>query len=134
MSVFLCMKYELYFKGSNWFLDNCTTPNNIQGQCVRLNLCKPLRELARETPLSALTRDFLRKSQCNIFENYPWVCCESEKTSISTRKSKSPTRKSLLVVDDPTQLLNPKVCGTVAHNLEDRIFGGTETSIGEFPW
>lgn len=72
-------------------------------------------------------RDYLRQTQCKI-TTVPWVCCPlSQEVSLNSRIGTS----------QRTELPTSKggVCGRqYASNLSNRIVGGEETQIGEFPW
>lgn len=117
--------------------ENCTTPDKESGECIRLNLCKPLRELIRKKPLNYNDRMFLRKSQCDYADGYPWVCCTKVQTTTRKPNSSRTTKRSFTsVTTDSSILLNPgqSVCGQPFRNIDNRIFGGSQTQIGEFPW
>lgn len=68
--------------------------------------------LLTEAPLSTEHRDFLRKSQCGRNGSNPLVCCPNTFT-----------------VDD--LISDGEECGVQA---ADKIVGGVETSITDFPW
>lgn len=59
-------------------------------------------------------KEYLTRSQCGYRDEQPLVCC--------TKLSEKPLNKLLPY---------PGECG---QDLEDRIYGGTETKINEFPW
>lgn len=68
---------------------------------------------------------FLRQSQCGFNGFSPLVCCPE-----TTLLRPAAVRSEKLVL--PKSVLpKPPTCG---NDLEDRIFGGTKTSIFEFPW
>lgn len=114
----------------------CVTPNDKPGECVRLNTCKSLRERIRKVPLTDYDRSFLKQSQCDYVNNYPWVCCP-DKVQVTTPK---PTRSSKVNHNrnqaSASSLPDPgnSICGRVPGQLPRRIIGGEETFIGEFPW
>ena len=101
-----------------FFLDYCETPDKESGKCIRLNDCQVLRELLQIEPLNDQDRDFLKNSQCKgrkadgYPKGFPWVCCAS----------------------NILPLPGSSLCGTTFLTLDNRIFGGTSTSLGEFPW
>ena len=79
---------------------------------------------------------YLRKSQCDYVDEYPWVCCL--KVQMTTRRPRtSKTTKRLITSDShPSTLFSPgdSLCGQPFRNLDNRIYGGSKTYIGEFPW
>lgn len=94
--------------------NRCNTPDNKAGSCKSLTACHELREklTARE-----ITRSFLRDSQCRNGANL--FCCPNLEISVGwleNLKSKVP---------------EPPHCG---QGLQDRIIGGSETEINEYPW
>lgn len=118
--------------------DNCTTPDRQPGECVRLSLCKPLRDLIRKKPLPYIDRLFLRQSQCDFSEGSPWVCCHFPEVQNTTQKPSSTNRINFEsnASSDPKILPTPGegVCGKPFLNVNNRIYGGMETNLGEFPW
>lgn len=89
--------------------DSCETPDKWNGTCIALRECRPLYRLLRKN-LPANLRTFLRNSQCGGGDSTNIrVCCPNTFT-----------------IND----LPPK-CGLEA---ADKIVGGEETSLGEFPW
>lgn len=102
------------------FCSACKTPDDADGQCTRLDSCKKLRNKFYQKNLSDKDREFLSKSQCDFIDDYPWVCCAIDRNEV------------------PTMTTLPKpgdgVCGAQLKNLNNRIFGGTGTLLGEFPW
>lgn len=67
--------------------------------------------LSGGTNLSTEQRTFLRKSQCGREGNNPLVCCPN----------------TFKIEDLPPN----KFCGV---QVSDKIVGGSETAINEFPW
>lgn len=102
--------------------ESCLTPNKDQGECKPIKSCKPILTIIRKKPISDSERMFLRRSQCGNIERLPWVCCPNEKVSTQMPRTSSSLQ------------LNPSVCGRVNQQIPNRIFGGSETRIGEFPW
>lgn len=95
-------------------LEPCTTPDYKPGECVKLDSCSSLRQIITNPNLSEDDRIFLRTSQCDYIDDYPWVCCEIDKVPVLKAEN--------------------SICGKQYKNLESRITGGEETVIGEFPW
>ncbi|XP_055630686.1 serine protease easter-like [Toxorhynchites rutilus septentrionalis] len=95
----------------------CTSFDGKAGSCMLLRSCNSLYTLIRKTPLLPEDRSVLSRSQCgwSTAENHPLVCC--------TDSSDRPSNRSLL----PAQ----GVCGI---QTADRIVGGVDARIDEFPW
>jgi len=98
----------------------CSAPNGANGRCIALRECDSLFQLLQKRPLLTADRQFLANSQCGYQNNSPYVCCAGD--------SIAPTRGSSFSEND---LPRPGRCGIQA---ADRIIGGTETKINEFPW
>lgn len=97
----------------------CTAPDGKAGNCILLRLCDTLFTLIKKKPLLQEERNFLSQSQCGWSreENHPLVCC-SDSLDAPVRVGES--------------LLPPVgVCGI---QTSDRIVGGVNTKIDEFPW
>ncbi|XP_031619833.1 serine protease easter-like [Contarinia nasturtii] len=92
----------------------CITPDGFQGYCIDLRECEPLFKLLKNPNLSIQQITYLRNAQCGYQNLFPWVCCANQQQQPST-----------------IQLPRPGVCGS---QLQDRIIGGEETRITEFPW
>lgn len=87
--------------------------------------------MATAKPVSSETRSFLKKSQCGFLNRVPYVCCS---------KNVQPIRLSIPAPQKPmpnwykklkAKLPQSPQCG---RDVQDRIFGGKETDIDEFPW
>lgn len=79
-------------------------------------------------------REFIKNSHCGTNGKKVYVCC-SDKTpeNIETTTQVSTTEMTNLGwLEDLKKLLpDPTFCGP---DLHDKIFGGRDTSIGEFSW
>lgn len=79
-------------------------------------------------------REFIKNSHCGNDGKKVYVCC-SDKTpeKIETTTQVATTEMTTLGwLEDLKKLLpGPTFCGP---DLNDRIFGGSDTSIGEFSW
>jgi hypothetical protein len=82
-------------------------------------------------------RKYLISSQCGFDGKHPKICCTKDNP---TKRSNRISQKKPVVapIDVPRWLPKlktlvplPPVCGTV---IEQKIFGGKETGIEEFPW
>lgn len=90
--------------------DPCKTPDNFNGTCIAVKQCRPISRVLK-TDLSTEQRNFLRNSQCGREGDDILVCCPN----------------SFTIEDLPST----KYCGT---QVADKIVGGGETSINEYPW
>lgn len=88
----------------------CKTPDNLNGDCIALQQCRPLYKLVRIN-ITTEQRTLLRSSQCGRNGDTILVCCPNTFT-----------------VND---LPSTQYCGKQVGN---KLAGGPETSIYEFPW
>lgn len=97
----------------------CTAPDGKAGNCILLRSCDTLFTLIKKKPLLPEDRSFLSRSQCGWSReaNHPLVCC--------TDPLNTPIRVGA------TLLPAVGVCGI---QTSDRIVGGVNTKIDEFPW
>lgn len=105
--------------------NDCQQPNNTQGRCVYLTKCQDLFKLLLRGNLTETEKQYLRDSQCgNTNNGQPLVCCNPTAIQreivpqIGMRKSE-------------TLFPYPGSCGIQS---TARIIGGSQTTIGEFPW
>lgn len=99
--------------------DVCVSPDQKTGRCILLRSCGSLFTLIKKKPLLQEDRTFLSQSQCGWSkqENHPLVCCSDPlETPIRVGGSLLPA---------------VGVCGI---QTSDRIVGGVNTKIDEFPW
>lgn len=117
----------------------CVNPQNYRGQCVPIQLCDYLVNIVR-TNQSPEARNFLSKSQCGYNGYTTFVCCPQitqlqPQPNQNSQATRAPVvmQKLIMRPQTVTQSLLPKPpsCGV---DVEDRIFGGTQTTIFEFPW
>uniref|UniRef100_A0A182YGK7 Uncharacterized protein n=1 Tax=Anopheles stephensi TaxID=30069 RepID=A0A182YGK7_ANOST len=108
----------------DWILTNvmqqCTLPDNRPGQCILLRNCNSLLTLIKKKPLLDEDRTYLQRTQCgwSTAERHPLVCCADSDLV-------APVRVGAGLLPTPGQ------CGI---QTSDRIFGGVNTRIDEFPW
>lgn len=83
--------------------------------------------------------DYLRNSQCGFENKIPKVCCTSDDPRERTRTTERP--RVVAPVQNAPYLEKlkrifpaPPKCGYQPLDLQDKIFGGSETKIDEFPW
>lgn len=94
----------------------CTTPANAAGLCQYLRQCTSVFNLLlKGNQLTQDQRIYLSRSQCGYRDNQPLVCCPD----------------SLIPRGNSDVLPQPGECGIDPAN---RIIGGTETDVDEFPW
>lgn len=136
----------------------CIDPNSHSGSCLPVDSCKAVKDKTA-IPILPETAQFLRGSQCNFKNGVAWVCCRpsytnvrisgSEEVDQSQRTGKKMTNATPKVAIDSTvaaesalvDLIQQKVnanlifkapsCGQMS---DDRIVGGEETALDEFPW
>lgn len=102
----------------------CTTPDSQNGVCKNLYDCPTLLQLfSRPKPLPENVKQFLRQSACQGSATVN-VCCGENNPTISSPTTPTPTYN----VDD----LLPANCGSTGD--QDRIVGGNETAIDQYPW
>lgn len=122
----------------------CRTPNRRDGQCIPRTQCRSFNAyFAPDRILNSFEVQFLQQSVCS--ETPPKICCPDKgvrptdppsplkpvvepilTTSTTTTTQKPFTAEGLL--PDPYKY----ECGLDI--LSDRIIGGEDTSIEEFPW
>lgn len=98
---------------------SCSAPDGKAGRCILLRSCNSLFTLIKKKPLEQEDRAFLSRSQCgwSRADNHPLVCCSDP-------------------LDTPIRVgasLLPAV-GVCGIQTSDRIVGGVNTKIDEFPW
>lgn len=124
----------------------CQTPDDKSGACIPVTHCPPLVALLRNKPVSNENVAFLRNSQCGFQANIPLVCCPKTVDRVPNRPHpprpqpqprptppapRPPTRPTDGVSHRNMHLLPTGDCGI---QTSERIFGGNETDLGEFPW
>lgn len=92
-------------------------------------------------PISPENRQFLKESQCGYSNRIPYVCCanDDEKEEVTpVVTTMAPIEEVETAAPEPDwlkdlkeKLPQPPLCGKDA---QDRIFGGSETELAEFPW
>lgn len=118
----------------------CTDPFLLPGKCVQFKTCKKLYDIFNTTePLLAKDRHILRVSQCGFYKKTPYVCCSpefSKNSEVPSTQTPMPTYNESIQI--PTwlgflrkSLPRPPYCGK---DSRDKIFGGKETELDEFPW
>ncbi|XP_070502813.1 CLIP domain-containing serine protease HP8-like [Chironomus tepperi] len=111
------------------FGEFCRSPNNEQGSCIPLVDCESLKKLLPLARQSEYYRTYLIKSQCKV-SRVPWVCCPSPKNDEFKARNNFFHQIRL-------PLASEGVCGRAYApdgSLPNRVVGGEETYVGEFPW
>lgn len=104
----------------------CTTSDNKIGLCRTRENCPKINAVFNSRPWNREQKSLLRASRCNQRSgNEDLFCCdeEVEASTISTTPEYIEKLKE--------KLPQPPNCG---QDSQDRIFGGSETKIEEFPW
>lgn len=116
----------------------CIDPAEKNGTCIDLKSCHHLSAMFNKKPISPENRSFLRRSQCGFRFSSPYVCCaEIVETATADQTLKPEPSNEASEENKLFKLLKnkfpqPPECGQGPAN--DRIFGGQETEIDEFPW
>ncbi|KAL9703849.1 hypothetical protein quinque_007367 [Culex quinquefasciatus] len=93
----------------------CTNPHGQPGRCVFLRECQPLLDIYRRDNVSYDESEFFYGSRCSgQFEGKPLLCCFPAPANSSASLPRAPSD-----------------CGLAP---PERIVGGHETTLGEFPW
>ncbi|XP_077295213.1 phenoloxidase-activating enzyme-like [Arctopsyche grandis] len=100
-------------------IEECTTPNFIQGKCVSNDECPSYVQIMRgQKPLKTKIQEYLNNSNCFGVSN-PSTCCVYPKVEVTPP---SP----------PVAVLPPRSkCGIMDG---DQIVGGIEASMYDYPW
>ncbi|KAK3909564.1 Serine protease easter [Frankliniella fusca] len=125
----------------------CQTPDDKPGSCIPVTHCPPLVALLQNKPVSRENVAFLRNSQCGFQMNIPLVCCPKTVDRVPNRPHPPRPQPQPRPTPAPRPQPGRPTGGDVVHrNLHllptadcgvqtsERIFGGNETEIGEFPW
>lgn len=91
--------------------------------CIPFGECDELKRIAAKGTLTPQELNLIRSKQCNYVNRSAYVCCAAQNQNGQTNTSPTGNRGNFLPL--------PPVCGPA---FADRIVGGTETDIDEFPW
>ncbi|XP_049780411.1 CLIP domain-containing serine protease HP8-like [Schistocerca gregaria] len=116
--------------------DDCLFVDGRDGTCKPLPRCTELFQLLQASP-SRQTIELLSRSNCGYQGKVPVVCCPQQKIQPSGFSSTDALPAP--ISEQPNDVsLHPRVgllpfseCG---HAENDRIIGGNETGLFEFPW
>ncbi|KAM7364429.1 serine protease 7-like [Cochliomyia hominivorax] len=127
--------------------ERCYNPNGRLGLCVSIYNCRSLLNVFVTHQPAGFA--FARKSECraNGQGRRPFVCCTSD-TGFTTRSDfngqpiifpqdqdyddNSQRRENGNIQNSNELFPKPPVCGPVT--IGNKIYGGEETELGEFPW
>lgn len=101
---------------------NCSTPDGEHGTCIFLKECNEIYNLYQRYPFTDEEKSFLKHSQCGWSNGEVLICCTEEQQNEGSFQAG---------VDNDPLLPVPGVCGSCDM---DRIYGGVETKINEYPW
>ncbi|XP_053669190.1 CLIP domain-containing serine protease B4-like [Anopheles marshallii] len=91
----------------------CKNPIGESGKCIYFQDCQPLVNLYNDPFQTPEDTEFLTQSRCGVHRRKILVCCAV--SNLGQRSS----------------LPEPPNCGI---QMSDRVFGGHDTKINEFPW
>lgn len=103
----------------------CITPNQERALCIHLEQCTYLFNLVKKKPLLNDDKTFLQRSQCGSNNGKVLICCPERQ--IGAGLPEAPTTQTRVGVNLP----QPGTCGNVISN---KIYGGNQTKIDEYPW
>lgn len=109
----------------------CNTPDGDTGECIFLQSCQHLLELITKKPLLPNDVTYLRQSQCGARDGTVLVCCGPAPRVTPIPRGPSTPRVPSGPTSPGNVIPEPGVCGA---GPADRIYGGNETEIDEFPW
>lgn len=112
----------------------CRDGRQNGGKCILFKNCHYLNSLFNNKPVSPDDREFIKNSHCGNYHNKVYVCCSDkipEKIETTTQVSTTEITNLGWLEDLKKLLPDPTYCGPDAN---DRIFGGSDTTIGEFSW
>ncbi|CAK1589515.1 unnamed protein product [Parnassius mnemosyne] len=118
----------------------CLTPDGHEGKCISLNYCSHLNSIMTQLPMSNAAKMFLRNSRCNGPAKIS-VCCGPPPTATATTTTTGATTTTGTTVTRPGECTpsaappDPRTgcCGLDGGN-NNRIVGGNETAIDQYPW
>lgn len=130
----ICVFFKDLLVHFNFFSTaSCSRPGDLPGQCISLYNCPNTLALLQGQS-STIVASYLRSLQCvSDVGRFPHVCCaipSSAKPPTSTIPE-TPTR-----INSGTGNVLPTTCPAMASEqiLGDRIIGGTDAQLSEYPW
>lgn len=96
--------------------------------CININRCRSLIDRIRGQSLTKELHDYLLSIQCGFDGFDPKVLCEDQTSVTVTPQLADPPNVANHL---NLRLLNDDLCGPIR---EQKIFGGNETGVFDFPW
>ncbi|XP_066248692.1 phenoloxidase-activating factor 1-like [Euwallacea similis] len=129
-------------------LSYCQTPNGDIAQCMSIFSCPPLLAAAISNTTSDSKR-YLRESTCGYESGIFFVCCGKDINFVQSNLEEEFADETEEI--KPSNAIDEDVCGVEVApenvaamrwnknlfqniSLENRIFGGTDSELHEFPW
>ena len=109
-------------------------PSGAKGKVVSVKDCPKVMQLCQKTVKNSDDMTFLKSRDCGKVNDVYLVCCEVEPTTTSApTTTTAPTTKTAPTTTTSQGSILPSapVCGSY---FGDRIVGGENTKIDEFPW
>ncbi|CAH1710302.1 venom protease [Aphis gossypii] len=121
--------------------NECFTPNDLNGSCINIKSCPPLRTLLETQRTNSTVVTFLRNSMCGYEGKDPKVCCpldnEPSNNPDTTQRitTSRPDSSGSTVYETVTSIKLPsqKTCGR-SNSSHVRIVGGNPAELGAWPW
>ncbi|KAK9881050.1 hypothetical protein WA026_014394 [Henosepilachna vigintioctopunctata] len=117
--------------------DKCKTPDGEDGSCVSVRKCKPFIDLITQLDVSNNTNEkYLKDFRCStVYDPDIKVCCTNTEELVEVDVEK------IDMIEKPTfedrfsnSLPNPHLQECGKQNSDNRIYGGVEADLDEFPW
>lgn len=111
--------------------NQCFTPDELIGQCIEISKCELVFQLRHKNPQTHRDRLFVSLSLCGFENNQPLVCCNPESLYPKESLFGNLTANNLMTNPRYSRLPDVSECASA---IEDRIFGGIESKVDEFPF
>lgn len=105
----------------------CMTPDLEIGICTEHQSCPVIIQIINLQEYGV----YVNRSKCgpkNEDQDHFRVCCPIRKPTTTIRQEVFTTTTTVAPIQKNSQ------CGIQPHIVENRIFGGQEAQLGEFPW
>ncbi|KAL1506478.1 hypothetical protein ABEB36_005838 [Hypothenemus hampei] len=103
----------------------CQTPNGDRAQCLSIFNCPSLLSIAKNTK-NETERRFLRESKCGYEAGTFFVCCGNDVAFMNFQEDAE--------IFEINNLIPTETCGQDSLTIDNRIFGGIDSDVNEFPW
>lgn len=137
----MCFDNKFYLENSS-----CMDTFNHRGNCIRFMDCLKFYSLYNSTtPLTYKNRRLIKDNFCgsDTEQGRYFVCCSPEPIPVEPEKTTTTTTANPISTTTPIPVepsypwlesLKSKVNQEACVTVPDRIYGGTTTSIDEYPW